>query len=135
MNMWLEVDPSDSRGRNGIGYSRERRLGAVIENVEAADTEMVVVMGKEFWEIQMLVFHCIELSAQYSTKLAYKAYERSPAMHTAIYSSSSAGGSGGNGSGEEMLIDGVAELSDCASEAGGLSVVFVVALIPSCTCS
>ena len=70
MNMWLEVDPSDSRGWNGIGCSRERRLGAIIENVEAADTEMVVVVGKELWEIQMLVFHCIELSAQYSTKLA-----------------------------------------------------------------
>ena len=49
-----------------MGCSRERRLGAVIENVEAADIEMVVVVGKEFWEIQMLVFHCIELSAQYS---------------------------------------------------------------------
>ena len=56
-------------------------------------------------------------------------------MHTAIYSSSSAGGSGGNGSGEEMLIDGVAKLGDCASEAGGLSVMFVVVLMPSCACS
>ena len=69
MNMWLEVDPSNSRAWYGIGHSRERRLGPIIENVEAADTEMVVVVGKEFWEIQMLVFHCIESSAQYSTKL------------------------------------------------------------------
>ena len=62
MNMWLEVDPSNSRGWNRIGCGRERRLGAIIENVEAADTEMVVVVGKEFWKIQMLVFHCIECS-------------------------------------------------------------------------
>ena len=55
-------------------------------------------------------------------------------MHTAIYSSSSAGGSGGNGSGEEVLI-GVVISSDWASNAGGFSVVFVVGLIPLCACS
>ena len=60
--MWLEVDIGNGRGWNGIGCSRERRLGAIIENVEAADTEMVVVVRKELWEIQMLVFHCIECS-------------------------------------------------------------------------
>ena len=135
MNMWLEVDPSNRRGWNGIGYSGERRLGPIIENVEAADTEMVVVVGKEFWEIQMLVFHCIKPSAQYSTKLTRWAYGRSPAMHIAIYSSSSAGGRGGNGSAEEMSIDGVVKLSDWSSEAGGLSVIPVVVLIPWCACS
>ena len=60
--MRLEVDPGNGGGWNGIGCSREWRLGAIIENVEAADTEMVVVVRKEFWEIQVLVFNCTECS-------------------------------------------------------------------------
>lgn len=56
--MRLEVDPSDGGGWNGIGGSGERGLGAVIEDVEATDTEMVVVMSEEFGKIHGLVFHC-----------------------------------------------------------------------------
>ena len=56
--MRLKVDPSDSGGWNGIGCSRERGHAAVIEDVETADAEMVVVVGEELREILGLVFHC-----------------------------------------------------------------------------
>ncbi len=49
--MRLKVDPSDGGGWNGIGGRREGRLGAVIEDVEATDTEMMVVVSEEFGEI------------------------------------------------------------------------------------
>ena len=52
------IDPIDGGGWDGIGCSRERGLGAVIEDVEATDAEMKVVMSEEFGEIQGLVFHC-----------------------------------------------------------------------------
>lgn len=56
--MRLEVDPCDRGGWDRIGCSRERGLGTVIEDVEAADTEVKVVVGEEFGEIQGLVLHC-----------------------------------------------------------------------------
>ncbi len=56
--MRLKVDPSDSGGWDGIGCSRERGDAAVIEDVETADAEMVVVVGEELREILGLVFHC-----------------------------------------------------------------------------
>ena len=55
--MGLEVDPSDSGGWNGIRCSREKGFGAVIENVEATDAMMKVVVSEELGEIQRLIFH------------------------------------------------------------------------------
>ncbi len=60
--MRLKVDPSDSGGWYGIGCSRERGHAAVIEDVETADAEMVVVVGEELREILGLIFHCGVLS-------------------------------------------------------------------------
>ena len=56
--MWLEVDPGDGGGRNRIGYAGERGLGAIVENVEAADAEMVVVVDEELGQIDGLVLDC-----------------------------------------------------------------------------
>ena len=49
--MGWNIDPIDGGGWDGIGCSRERGLGAVIEDVEATDAEMKVVVSEEFGEI------------------------------------------------------------------------------------
>lgn len=56
--MGLKINPSDSGGWNGIRCGRKRGDGAIIEDIEAADAEMKVVMGEEFGEILRLIFHC-----------------------------------------------------------------------------
>ena len=67
--MRLEVDPGDSGGRNGIGCARERGLGTVVENVEAANAVVEIVVGKELWEVQGLVLHCDMRLVLYWTSL------------------------------------------------------------------
>ena len=125
--MRLKVDPSDGGGWNGIGCSRERWLGAVIEDIKTTDTEVMIVMSEEFVKVEGLVFHCT-LSALLDW-LLQKTYECSPAIQIDIYSSSSGGGSGGNG--EETLVEGVVTLCGWASVSGfssGMLVKGVVAL-------
>lgn len=123
--MRLKVDPSDGGGWNGIGCSRERGLGAVIEDIETTDTEVKIVMSEKFGKIQRLVFHCT-LSALLNSLLQYN-YECSPAIQIDIYSSSSGGGSGGNG--EETLVEEVVTLCGWASISGFLSGMLVEGVV------
>ena len=118
--MRLKVDPSDGGGWNGIGCSRERWLGAVIEDIKTTDTEVMIVMSEEFVKVEGLVFHCT-LSALLDW-LLQKTYECSPAIQIDIYSSSSAGGSGGNG-------EGVVALCGWASVSGLLSGMLVEGVV------
>lgn len=55
--MRLKVDPSDGGGWNGVGFGRERGLGAVIKDIETTDTEVRIVMYEEFGKIHGLIFH------------------------------------------------------------------------------
>ena len=57
LEMGLEVNPGDGGGGNGVGCSGEWWLGAVIEDVEAADAVVVVIVDEEFGEINGLVLH------------------------------------------------------------------------------
>lgn len=56
--MRFKVNPCDGGGRDRIGCAGEWGLASVVENVEAPDTVMVVVMYEVLGKIYGLVLHC-----------------------------------------------------------------------------
>ena len=56
--MRLKVDPGDGGGGDGIGCAGEWGLGTIVENIEAADTVVKVVVGEKLRKIYGLVLDC-----------------------------------------------------------------------------
>lgn len=56
--MRFKVNPCDGGGGDRIGRAREWGLASVIENVEAPDAVVEVVMGEELGKVHGLVLHC-----------------------------------------------------------------------------